>query len=111
MSNNALVVFPDQSSQSSSDQPIVYTERLFLKNCSLVEVSETALESAINIKLVDLSSNNLTQLKPFKLNYQNGKSAYRVILNDNPILCSCEMSLLKDEQYRLHYIVSLCTLV
>src|SRR6218665_3249921 len=111
LSNNPLVVFPDQTKQGSSDKPIIYTERLFLKNCSLTKVSEYALEMAINIELVDLSSNNLTQLKPFKLHKQSGESAYRVILDNNPILCSCEMSWLKDEQYRLHYVVPFCTLV
>src|SRR6218665_2201721 len=109
ISHNPLVSFPNQPKYDETLVPnFIFSQRIILTNCSLVTVNKYALDTASLLGQLDLTSNQLTEFEPFELMDLIDDFQYQILLDDNPIKCSCRMSWLTDDQYSLHYIVSRC---
>ena len=93
--------YPDVDSISHSP---VAVEHIALRNCNLTNIHESAFELAELLVLLDLSSNRLSEFRPLKLKHAD----YQIMLQDNPIVCSCRMKWLKSPMYGPHYSVPRC---
>lgn len=108
ISHNPISVLPDQPKKTIYGQNIILTERLIMRNCSLHTVHPQSLELAFHIGLIDFSDNNLTEFQPLEISDLVGGYRYQVLLDNNPIKCSCQMKWLTDTRFASHYNVSCC---
>lgn len=108
VSHNPMSVLPDQPKKTILGQNVILTERLLMRNCSLHSVHRQSLELAFYIGLIDFSDNNLTEFQPLEISDLVGDYRYQVLLDNNPIKCSCQMKWLTDIRFASHYNVSYC---
>ena len=75
-----------------------------ISNCGLRTISPNALTFASVLTTLDVQHNELSEFRPLNMT----SVGYTVLLDDNPIICSCRMQWLKDSKYAGRYILQYC---
>nr|UCK81510.1 Toll-like receptor 11 [Arenicola marina] len=111
LSNNPLGVFPDQpkTDPRSGLANVIGTTRFFMRNCSLTYINPLAFDLMADLDLLDIRDNDLEELQPLLIGVTSEN--FFVLLDGNPLLCSCRMAWLKDATYAGLYRLNACRLV
>jgi Leucine-rich repeat (LRR) protein len=103
---NPILELPDQSIPSMYYGQTVYSlNELSMSDCSLESFTPDSLKYAIWLRIVDFRRNNLVEFEPFDVSLWFTALTYDVLLDDNPVECSCRMKWLK---YNHHYKLTYC---
>lgn len=111
LSHNPLQTYPGQPKFHPSNSGwdiLVGTTRFYLRKCSLTDIEPTAFTHMVDLGLLDLSDNHLSEFGPLQISRESDN--YYVYLNGNPVQCSCRMKWLRDMTYRHHYRINQCVL-
>jgi Leucine-rich repeat (LRR) protein len=103
---NPIIELPDQRIPSMYYGQTVYSlTELNMSDCSLESFTPNSLKYAISLRIVDFRRNNLVEFEPFDVSLWFTALTYDVLLDDNPVECSCRMKWLK---YNHHYKLTYC---
>jgi hypothetical protein len=103
---NPITELPDQRKLSLLEKnSFVYLlTELNMSDCSLESFSPTSLKYAISLSIVDFRRNKLVEFEPFDVSLWLTALTYDVLLDDNPVECTCRMKWLKyNHHYKLNY--------
>jgi Leucine-rich repeat (LRR) protein len=105
LSDNPITYLPDQTPPSFYNEITVYSLTVLnMSNCSLTWFSPNSLKYAIQLRTVDFRRNQLVEFQPLNVSLWETQSTYNVLLDDNPVECTCRMKWLKyNDHYKLNY--------